>query len=64
LKLNDYNLKLLFKKLKEILEEDVEKEYVNSQWFSLKNKAKINNNKLYRTKLNNKQNQYIKLLLQ
>ncbi len=64
MKLNDYNLKLLFKKLKEILEEDVEKEYVNSQWFSLKNKAKINNNKLYRTKLNNKQNQYIKLLLQ
>ena len=55
MKLNDYNLKLLFKKLKEILEEDVEKEYVNSQWFSLKNKAKINNNKLYRTKLNNKQ---------
>ena len=44
-------------KLKEILEEDVSKEEDNMQWISLKSKAKINNNKLFRIKLNNKNKQ-------
>ena len=51
------NLDNYLNKLKEIWKEDVDKEEDNRQWISLKSKAKINNNKLYRIKLNNKHKQ-------
>ena len=44
-------------KLKEILEEDLDKEEDNRQLIRLKSKAKINNNKLLMIKLNNKHKQ-------
>ena len=51
-------------KLKEILEEDLDKEEDNKQLIRLKSKAKINNNKLLMIKHNNKHKQknYTKLL--
>ncbi len=51
------NLNNYLNKLKEIWKEDVDKEEDNRQWISLKIKTKINNNKLFKIKLNNKYKQ-------